>query len=157
MNKIFFHVEDETLSLALLLVPNPTLFLFFVLWRNLLAHKYKESAKPWPIISCEAEGHFVAHAPRKFIPTRSHHVVKFRLLRALNSDLVMIQTLLLFKCKLLCYHANWILVSITTRSPSASLQIKGLATKYTTVKWPIRHQSKLEIEDTWLWPVLFIH
>ena len=46
----------------------------------------------------------------------------------------MIQTLLLFKCKLLCYHANLILVSITTRSPSASLQVKGLATKYTTVK-----------------------
>ena len=54
-----------------------------------------------------------------------------------KGDLVMIQTLLLFKCKLLCYHANWILVSITTRSPSASLQIKGLATRYTTVKWPI--------------------
>ena len=55
-----------------------------------------------------------------------------------KGDLVMIQTLLLFKCKLLCYHANWILVSITTGSPSASLQIKGLATKYTTVKFPIQ-------------------
>ena len=65
-----------------------------------------------------------------------------------EGDLIMIQTLLLFKCKLLCYHANWILVSITTRSPSASLQIEGLATKYTTVKWPIIRQSKLEIEDT---------
>ena len=54
-----------------------------------------------------------------------------------KGDLVMIQALLLFKCKLLCYQANWILVSIPTRSPSASLQIKGLATKYTTVKWPI--------------------
>ena len=43
-------------------------------------------------------------------------------------DLVIIQTLLLFKCKLLCYHANQILFSITTRSPSSSLQIKGLAT-----------------------------
>ena len=43
-------------------------------------------------------------------------------------DLVMIQTLLLFKCKLLCCHVNWILVSTTTRSPSASLQIKGLTT-----------------------------
>ena len=53
-------------------------------------------------------------------------------------DLVMIQTLLLFKCKLLCYHANKILVSITTWSPSASLQIKSLATKYTTVKWLIK-------------------
>ena len=52
-----------------------------------------------------------------------------------KGDLVMIQTLLLFKCKLLCYHANQILVSITTRSLSASLQIKGL--QYTTVKWPI--------------------
>ena len=49
----------------------------------------------------------------------------------------MIHTLLLFKCKLLCYHANLILVSTTTRSPSASLQRKGFATKYTTVKWPI--------------------
>ena len=49
----------------------------------------------------------------------------------------MIHTLLLFKCKLLCYHANLILVSSTTRSPSASLQRKGFATKYTTVKWPI--------------------
>ena len=55
-----------------------------------------------------------------------------------KGDLVMIQTLLLFKCKLLCYHANWILVSITTGSPSASLQIKGLATKCTTVKLPIQ-------------------
>ena len=54
-----------------------------------------------------------------------------------KGDLVMIQTLLLLKCKLICYHANQILVSNTTRSPSASLQIKGLATKYTTVKWPI--------------------
>ena len=62
-----------------------------------------------------------------------------------KGDLVMIQTLLLFKCKLLCYHANWILVSITTRSPSASLQIKGLATKYTTVKWPV----KLFMCNTW--------
>ena len=53
-----------------------------------------------------------------------------------KGDLVLIQTLLLFKCKLLCYHANQILVSITTRSPSTSFQIKGLATKYTTVKWP---------------------
>ena len=54
-----------------------------------------------------------------------------------KGDFVMIQALLLFKCKSLCYHANWILVSIPTRSPSASLQIKGLATKYTTVKWPL--------------------
>ena len=53
-----------------------------------------------------------------------------------KGDLVLIQTLLLFKYKLHCYHANQILVSITTRSPSASFQIKGLATKYTTVKWP---------------------
>ena len=50
-----------------------------------------------------------------------------------NVDLVKIQTLLLFKCKLLCYHTNLILVSMTTRSPSASLQIKGLASKYTAV------------------------
>ena len=46
-------------------------------------------------------------------------------------DLFKIQTLLLFKCKLLCYHA------ITSRSPSASRQIKGLAAENTTVKWPI--------------------
>ena len=29
------------------------------------------------------------------------------------------------------------LASITTRSSSASIQINGLATKYTTAKWPI--------------------
>ena len=51
-----------------------------------------------------------------------------------KGDLVMIQTLLPFKGKLLCYHANLIMVSITTLSTSASLQIKGLATKYTTKK-----------------------
>ena len=47
---------------------------------------------------------------------------------------VRIQNLLLFKCKLLCYHSIQILVSTTARSPSATLQIKGLATKYTTVE-----------------------
>ena len=47
---------------------------------------------------------------------------------------VRIQNLLLFKCKLLGYHAIQILVSTTARSPSATLQIKGLATKYTTVE-----------------------
>ena len=30
------------------------------------------------------------------------------------------------------------MISIATRSPSSSLQIKGLATKYTTAKWLIR-------------------
>ena len=35
-------------------------------------------------------------------------------------DLVMIQTLLLFKCELLCYHSNWILVSITIWLPLIS-------------------------------------
>ena len=54
-----------------------------------------------------------------------------------KGDLVMTQTLLLFKYKLPCYHANKILISIPTWSTSASLQIKSLATKYTTVKWPI--------------------
>ena len=49
----------------------------------------------------------------------------------------MTQKLLLFKCKLLCYHANEILASITIRSPSASIQIRGLATEYTTAKWSI--------------------
>ena len=53
----------------------------------------------------------------------------------------MIQTLLLFKFKLLCYHVNQILVSITTRSSSASLQIKGSAA-YTTVRWLIPHPGK---------------
>ena len=40
-----------------------------------------------------------------------------------KGDLVMIQTLLLFKCKLLYYYANWKLVSITKRSPSFSLSL----------------------------------
>ena len=72
-----------------------------------------------------------------------HFTVVYLVAKPLNKskakvDLVMSQTLLLFKCKLLCYHANKILVSITTRSPSASLQIKSLVTKYTTVKWLIK-------------------
>ena len=54
-----------------------------------------------------------------------------------KGDLVTIQMVLLFKSKFFCYHASKILVSVTTRSPSALLQIKGLATKYTTIKWPI--------------------
>ena len=79
--------------------------------------------------------------PRLYPPI-VHFTVLCSVAKPLNrseakGDLVMIQTLLLFKCKLLCYHANEILVSVTTRSPSASLQIKGLATKCTTVKWPI--------------------
>ena len=71
-----------------------------------------------------------------------HFTVACLVAKSLNrseakGDLVMIQTLLLFKYKLLCYHAKLILVSITTGSPSASLQIKGLASRFTTVKWPI--------------------
>ena len=82
----------------------------------------------------------------KYLFTIVHFTVVCLVAKPLNrneakGDLVMIQTLLLFKCKLLCYHANWILVSITTRSPSASLQIKGLTTKY-TVKWPITTYCK---------------
>ena len=42
--------------------------------------------------------------------------------------------MLLFECKFLCYHANQIIVSITTWSTSALLQIKGFPTKDTTVK-----------------------
>ena len=34
------------------------------------------------------------------------------------------------------------MVSITTSSLSASLQIKDFATKYTTVKWPIEHHAE---------------
>ena len=54
-----------------------------------------------------------------------HFTVVYLVAKPLNRskakvDLVITQTLLLFKCKLLCYRANEILVSITTRSPSAS-------------------------------------
>ena len=59
-----------------------------------------------------------------------------------KGDLVMIQTLLL--SKVLCFHAKQKLVSITTRSSSASLQIKGLATKSTAVKWPIESCFRIE-------------
>ena len=62
--------------------------------------------------------------------------------REAKGDFAMIQTLLLFKCKLLCYNTNQILVSITTRSPSASLQIKGLVTQCKTVKWPINNLNQ---------------
>ena len=60
-------------------------------------------------------------------------------------DLVRIQMLLLFKCKLLC------LVSISIWSPSASLHVIGLATKYTTAKWPI-----VTIHD-WMQGVTYIN
>ena len=81
-----------------------------------------------------------------------HFTVVYLVAKPLNRskakvDLVM-KTLLLFKCKLLCYHANKILVSITTRSPSASLQIKSLATKYTTVKWLIKSHYLSDIVFT---------
>ena len=74
--------------------------------------------------------------------TMVHFTVACLVAKPLNrseakGDLVLIQTFLLSKCKLLCYHADQILVSITTRSPSASLQVKGLATEYTTVKWAV--------------------
>ena len=69
-------------------------------------------------------------------------VVKPLIRSVAKGDLVIIQTLLFFKCKSLCYHANYILVLITTRSSSASLQIKGLATKYTTIKWSIGQLQK---------------
>ena len=58
-----------------------------------------------------------------------------------KGDLDMIQSSVLFRCKLLRHFAHYILVPNTTRSPSASLQIKGLATKYTTVKWPRKGSS----------------
>ena len=57
----------------------------------------------------------------------------------------MIQMLLLFKCKLLC------LVFISIWSPSASLHVIGLATKYTTAKWPI-----VTIHD-WMQGVTYIN
>ena len=65
-----------------------------------------------------------------------HFTVACSIAKPLNrseakGDLLVIQTSLFFKCKLFSYL---ILVSITTRSLSASLQMKGLATKYTTVK-----------------------
>ena len=55
-----------------------------------------------------------------------HLTVVHLVAKPLNSseakgDLVMIQTLPLIICKLLCYCAKWILVSITTMSLSASL------------------------------------
>ena len=68
-----------------------------------------------------------------------HFTVACSIAKPLNRSeakgvLLVIQTSLFFKCELFCYYANLILVSITTRSLSASLQMKGLATKYTTVK-----------------------
>ena len=50
-------------------------------------------------------------------------------------DFVVIQTLLLFLCKSLCYHANYFVVSIISRSPLTSLSYKGLVTFHRTVKW----------------------
>ena len=72
------------------------------------------------------------------MPVNSHFAVVCLLAKPLNrsqanGDFVMIQKLRLFKCKFLNCYA----ISITTRSPLASFQIKGLATKNTTVKWPV--------------------
>ena len=91
---------------------------------------------------------------KQFKATIDHFTVVCLVAKPLNrneakGDLVMIQTLLLFKCKLLCYHANQI--QVTTRSPSASLQIKGLATKYITVKWPIVKRIKEEQSNNTLY------
>ena len=48
---------------------------------------------------------------KQFKATIDHFTVVYLVAKPLNrneakGDLVMIQTLLLFKCKLLCYHAN---------------------------------------------------
>ena len=53
-----------------------------------------------------------------------------------KGDLVVTQTLLLFKCKLLCYHARYWSqgLGLGLGSPSASLQTKGWTTKCTTSK-----------------------
>ena len=51
-----------------------------------------------------------------------------------KGDLVMIRTLLLFKFKLLCYHARYWSQGLGLGSPSASLQTKGWTTKCTTSK-----------------------
>ena len=42
-------------------------------------------------------------------------------------------------------------MSIATRSPSASLEIEGLATKYTTVKWSI---VNVRVIDPYLFPFI---
>ena len=73
-----------------------------------------------------------------------------------KDDLAMIQTLLLFKYKLLCYHAKQILVPITTWSPSASLQIKDLATKYITVEWPVVEKAKTSYNQIFKEPPFFL-
>ena len=57
-------------------------------------------------------------------------------------DLVMIQTLELFKCKSSWHEISIIMIKgrkacIKARSPPASLSIKGKVTKYATVKWTI--------------------
>ena len=61
-----------------------------------------------------------------------------------GGDLVLIQTLLLFTCRSCCSHANPFAftyekheVCIKTRSPPASLPLKGQVPKHTTVKWTI--------------------
>ena len=53
-------------------------------------------------------------------------------------DFIAIQALLLFVCKSLCYHANYFLVSIISRSPLTSVSYKGLVTYFhRTVKWSV--------------------
>ena len=52
-------------------------------------------------------------------------------------EFVVIQTLLCFLCKSLCYHANQFLVSIISRLPLTSLLYRGLVTFHKTVKCSI--------------------
>ena len=53
-----------------------------------------------------------------------------------KGDLFIIQTLLLFKCKLLCYRANLILVSITTShlQPHSKSKAWQLSTQWPIIK-----------------------
>ena len=61
-------------------------------------------------------------------------------------DLVLIRTLLLFTCRSCCSSANQFVFPhekqeslFKTRSTPASLPLKGLVTKHTTVKWTIQY------------------
>ena len=78
-----------------------------------------------------------------------HLTVVHLVAKPLNSskakgDLVMIQTLLLIICKLLCYCAKWILVSVNNVTFSLTLNQR---LEYTAIKWPIDHcKICLEVE-----------
>ena len=97
-------------------------------------------------VTCELKLHYSACIYVSCISVTSslilHFIVVCLVAKPLNRsnarvDFVVIQTLLLFVCKSLCYHVNYFCVSIISRSPLTSLSYEALVTFHRTVKYSI--------------------